>query len=71
MLTCAAIYLKSSCTLFFSVLHILLIYKSLCSTLIYHLYFKQTFFLPSVFWRTGVSCFLRYSFILHQRVKRI
>ena len=49
----------------------LLIYRVLCCTLFYHLYFKQTFFFLPAFWRTGVFGFLVYSFNLHQRDKRI
>lgn len=52
-------------------LSILLIYRVLCCTLFYHLYFKQTFFFLPAFWRTGVFGFLVYSFNLHQRDKRI
>lgn len=59
------------CTLFCFSLFIILIYRVLSSTLFYHLYFKQTFFLFSVFWRTGVSRFFGYSFNLRQRIKRI
>ncbi len=41
------------CTLFCFPLFIILIYRVLSSTLFYHLYFKQTFFLFSVFSVTG------------------
>lgn len=49
MLICAAFKVGLLCTLFCFPLFIILIYRVLSSTLFYHLYFKQTFFLFSVF----------------------
>lgn len=71
MLDYAVCHGKRPCTLFSKGLSILLIYRVLCCTLFYHLYFKQTFFFLPAFWRTGVFGFLVYSFNLHQRDKRI